>query len=633
MSTQLGSPADIGPLRLKNRFIQSPLHPMLADAHGHVTSEQLAYYQARAFGGAALCISEYAFIDHHASRANVAQLSVADDHCIPGLARLAETIQQAGALAGVQVNHCGRQRFLGVAPIVAPSPVPWPWLHSIGAPVPRELSIEEIDEIAAAFGKAARRVRDAGFNLVELHAGHGYLVGQFLSSITNRRADLYGGDLESRQRFLRDVIRAMRRGVGDGFPITVRLSGIEGEPGGITIEETVATAQVLENEGVAAIDISAGNHHTMDIQVQPMYVPPAANSAFAREVKASVGIPVSVVGSIVDAKDAEEILRRGDADFVRLGRPLLADPNYPRKVLEGRSQAVRPCIRANECLDRGVAKRRHVVCAVNYRTGREATSPVRASVAGSLHVAIVGGGPAGIEAATAATEAGLTVTLYERDRLGGALNDVGQPPFKRDLLRYRDYLVSRAHELPDLREGAATAEELASLEPDVVIVATGARPAHGEAIDLRTALSRPEAVGEDVVVEGGGQFAAEVAWELARVGHRVTIAAPGAEVADDVGQHTSGPLRAELSRLGVEIWFNCARIFVDSGVCRDGGGREVSCDTLVTSAYVPCAELLASTTSSPWRTLAIGDCVAPRRIYDAVTEANRAILNLSASSG
>jgi 2,4-dienoyl-CoA reductase-like NADH-dependent reductase (Old Yellow Enzyme family) len=624
----LASPGAIGRLRLENRFIQSPLHPMLADAHGHVTNEQLAYYRERARGGAALCITEYAFVDHRASRANVAQLSVADDHCIPGLARLAETIQQAGALAGVQLNHCGRQRFLAVDPIVAPSAVPWPWLHSIGAPVPKELSVAEIEDIVAAFGQAARRVRDAGFDLVELHGGHGYLVGQFLSAITDRRNDLYGGELESRQRFVRDIVRAMRRDVGDGFPITVRLSGVEGEPGGITIEETVATARVLEQEGVAAIDVSAGNHHTMDVQVQPTYAPVAANAASAREVKRAVGIPVSVVGSIVDPAVAEQLVARGDADFVRLGRPLLADPHYPRKVVEGRPESVRPCIRANECLDRGVARKRHVVCAVNFRTGREATLAATARRVAPLRVAVVGGGPAGIEAAAAAAEAGHVVTLFERDRLGGALNDAGRPAFKHDLARYRDSLVHRAGELADVRRAEATVETLASLQPDVVIVAAGARPAVDGRLDLRAALARPEEVGASVVVDGGGQFAAEVAWELARAGRNVTLAAAGEAVAEDIGPHTSVPLRAELERAGVDVWLACAGVSVENGVCRDGHGREAACDTLIGSAYAPGDELVQALAGGPWRVLPVGDCVAPRRIYDAVFDANVAVLRL-----
>ncbi|MSO94875.1 MAG: FAD-dependent oxidoreductase [Thermoleophilia bacterium] len=630
----LGSPGEISGLRTKNRFIHSPLHSMLVDANGHVTPELLAYQRERALGGAGLCFTEYAFIDHDASRANLAQLSCADDHAIPGLARLAETIRFAGALAGMQLNHAGRQRFLATAPIVAPSRVPWEWLHSIGAPVPTQLSAEGIAEIVASFGRAASRVRMAGFDLVELHAGHGYLVGQFLSGITNRRDDLYGGDLVARQRFLLEIVAAMRRAVGDDFPITVRLSGTEGQPEGITLEETVETARALEKAGVALIDISAGNHHTMDIQVQPMYAPVAVNASAAAAVRRAVRIPVSVVGSVVIPLAAEELLERGDADFVRLGRPLLADPHYPRKVLSGRPETVRPCIRCNECLDRGVGRKRHVVCAVNFACGREAalTSEKPRS---QLRVVIVGGGIAGLEAAAVAAENGHSVTLFERNRLGGSLNDIAASEIKVDLRRYLDWLLQRAEGRFEHLQAEATADDVRQLEPDAVILATGARPAeHGDGIvDIRTALARPDSVGARVVVVGGGQFAVEAAWEFARAAKRVAVVAREATLASDVGPHTSIPLLKAIDELGVDTRLGCSHISASVGACRllrsDGTEEEIAYDTLVTSSYVPAGELAASLADESFAVVSIGDCVSPRRILDAVWDANVAIRQLS----
>ena len=621
----LAQPGQIGRLTLANRFIQSPLHPMLADADGHVTPEQLAYYRERALGGAALCITEYAFIDHAASRANFAQLSVADDHCLPGLARLAETIQHAGALAGMQISHAGRQRFLGVAPIVAPSRVPWEWLHATGAPVPTELTIEEIEEIVSSFGRAARRVRDAGFDLVELHAGHGYLVGQFLSRITNRRTDYYGGTLESRQRFLRDVIRSIRAGVGDDYPVTARLSGAEGMHDGITLDETIATARLLEGEGIAAIDISGGNHHTMELQLPPIYMPLATHAAAAHAVREAAGVPVSVVGSVGDPGIAEQLLVRGDADFVRLGRPLLADPHYPRKVLSGRPEAVRPCIRCNECLDRAIARRRAVRCAVNFRTGREALRHDRPA---PLRLVVVGGGPAGLEAAAVAQEHGHTVSLFEREHLGGAINDAARPEFKSDLRRYRDWLVARARSGIDLRDQEAGPDELMQLEPDVVIVATGAKPL-GADVDLRAALAAPEQLGDRVVVSGTNQFAAETAWHLAIAGKGVTLAGPELDVAADAGPHHVVPLVTALDELGIKRWLGCVELTVSDGVARgvfaDGARAEIPCDTLVTSVYVPADEFGAA---GPWQVVRIGDCIRPRRILDAIEDANVALMRL-----
>ena len=638
MSERLASSGRIGALELENRFIQSPLHTMLADARGHVTPELVAYYRERALGGAALVISEYAFVDQHASRANNAQISVADNACIPSLARLAEAIHHAGALAGMQLSHAGRQRFLGTAPIVGASSVPWEALRLLGAPDPEELTAEAIGEIVAAFGRAAWRVREAGFDMVELHAGHGYLVGQFLSPLTNQRDDEYGGSLGARQWFLQDVVRSMRHGAGEDFVLTVRLSSAEYQVGGIELEETVATAQMLEAEDVAAIDISAGNHHTMDIQVQPTYMPLASNAPAASEVRAAIGIPVSTVGSIRDPALAEEVLRKGQADFIRLGRPLLADPEYPRKALSGRSDEVRPCIRCNECLDRALARSRPVRCAVNFRCGRESWIPRAMPATAALHVVVVGGGPAGLEAASVAAEAGHAVTLFERDELGGALGTIARSDFKSDLLRYRDYLVSRARSLVEIRTVAAEATALRELDPDVVILATGARPSlrsDGGAeptLDLRAALADPDTAGKNVVVEGTGQFAAEVAWFLAERGRRVTIAGPGEGLAGDVGPHTSIPLLAKLDELGVERWLGCGRVERSGGTASaslsDGRTFEAPCDTLVTSAYEPLDEVVAEIAAGPWQTATIGDCKEPRRIYDAVEEANVAVRRL-----
>jgi 2,4-dienoyl-CoA reductase-like NADH-dependent reductase (Old Yellow Enzyme family) len=634
VTATLGAPGRIANLVLKNRFIQSPLHTMLADSTGRVTPDMLAYYRERALGGAALVISEYAFVDDKGARANVAQISVADDHAGPGLARLAETIQQAGALAGVQISHCGRQQFLGTDAAVAPSSVPWEAMYEAGAPIPRELTIPEIEEIVEAYGRAAGRVKAAGFDLVEFHAGHGYLIGQFLSQITNRRSDLYGGPLENRQRFGRDVLRAIRRAVGPDFPVTARMSAIEGQAGGITLDETIATAQLFEAEGVAAIDISAGNHHTIAVQVQPMYGELAPNAGFAAEVRRAVGIPVSVVGSITDPQVAANIVESGQADFVRLGRPLLADAAYPAKVLAGRPETVRPCIRCGECLDRGVATRRPIVCAVNFRCGRENALGIDARPAVGLRIAVVGGGPAGLEAAAAATSAGHEVTLYERDRLAGSLADIARADFKADLLRYRDYLVTRAGELADVREQEATREELERLAPDVVVLATGAMPApRADAVDLRTAFADPGSLGSRVVIEGGGQFAAELAWMLAGDGVQVSIAAPGDVLAADVGTHSSVPIVDALDELGVHRWWGCRSVSWADGECRvvraDGSSLVEPCDTLVASDYVSRSSLADELAGGPWELIEIGDGLRPGRILDAVSQANVAVLRLA----
>jgi 2,4-dienoyl-CoA reductase-like NADH-dependent reductase (Old Yellow Enzyme family) len=629
----LGSPVAIGEVRLANRFVLSPLHTMLADRHGQVTPAMIAYYTERALGGAGLIMTEYAFVDHHASRANVAQLAAADDACLPGLGQLADAIHEAGARAGLQLAHCGRQRFLAVAPIVAPSRVPWPDLE--GAPVPEELSAEAAQEIVASFARAAIRAELAGFDLVELHAGHGYLVGQFLSPHTNRRTDLYGGALHDRQRFLLEIVRAMRAAVGPGFPLVVRLSGIEYLDDGITLAETVDTATKLERAGVAAIDISAGSHETMEHQVQPSYFEHGYNVEAAAAVKRSVQVPVSVVGSITSPELAERILREGAADLVRLGRPLLADPHLPRKALAGRSHEIRPCIRCNDCLDRGTVRKHHVVCAVNWSCGRElrlARSPGK--VPG--RVVVVGGGVAGLEAARVAADAGHPVILFEPHTIGGLLATLAGFGLKRDLGSYLAWLLARVEGRIEVRRETATPECVGSLDPALVVFAAGAGPAEPNAVpstggpgvlDLSTALAGP-VVGHDIVVAGTDQFAAEAAVLLATGGRSVSLVHRGADPTAEVGVHTSRPLRRLLAERGVRVLGEMTGLRAVPGACivtRASGLEErVPCDTVVTAARAARTPDPAWTDAG-WRLECVGDCVAPRRIFDAVHGANIAV--------
>ena len=610
------------------------MHTKLADRFGQVTAEMCAYYRERALGGAALLIIENAFIDDAASRAEVGELAAHDNACSPGLARLAEIVHEAGALAGLQIAHAGRQRFVGTAPIVAPSRIPWEALHAIGAPVPHELTIEEIAEIVAAFGRAAQRAKDAGFDLVEVHAAHGYLAGEFLSPHTNRRTDMYGGSLTARQRFVREVLASVRKAVGREFPVTMRLSASEYLEDGISLDDTLETAVQLEGDGVAALDISAGTHHSMEAQVQPMYFPRAFNAEAARAVRERINIPISVGGSITTATVAADVLGTGAADFVRLARPLLADPYFPRKVLEGRPDDIRPCIRCNDCLDRGLRLQRSVVCSVNFSCGREdryAEMIPRADRARS--VAVVGGGPSGLETARIASLRGHDVTLYEGDSLGGMLNEACVPDFKADLRVYRDYLIRQIRGRVEVQETTATVEKLNELRPDVVVVACGAVPSRVDVtgvsqeriVDYVSVLRGAE-TGTRLIVLGGDQFSAELAVFLAGQGKQVTIVHPRAAVADEVGAHTRTPLLGYLAAYGV-------RVVCEAHLhrCVDGAvivattmGDEVnlSFDTIITTGLEPDAGVIGEFAQGPWEVEYIGDCVKPRRILDAVREAN-----------
>jgi 2,4-dienoyl-CoA reductase-like NADH-dependent reductase (Old Yellow Enzyme family)/thioredoxin reductase len=636
MRKLLGSPGRIAHLELKNRMVLSPMLTCLADRDGQVTQEMLAYYAERARGGAALVMTEYSFVDDEASKSIHGQLSASHDDRIPGLARLADTIHEGGALAGLQIAHTGRQRFIGEKPMLAPSRVPWDLLYAAGAPVPDEASIEQLHEIAQAFGRAAARARLAGFDLVELHSGHGYLLGETLSRHTNRRTDLYGGDLASRQRFVLEVVAAVRAAVGSQFPITARLSGSEHQPNGTSPEETAETAKRLEEAGVAAVDISGGNHETPDTQVQPMYYEPGFNAANAKLVKQRVSIPVSVVGSINRPEVAEAILEEGAADFVRMARPLLADPYLPQKILDGREADIRPCVRCVQCLDRGISRQRSVICAVNFAGGREYAynSEDAGRTANPVPVAVIGGGPAGLEAARVAALRGHGVTLFERDRIGGTLLEAGRPSFKRDLLLFVEYLVGQVSKTVDIVEDEASVAILRERSPAVVILATGAVPidpsipglAPERVIDARSALRKGIDQGS-VLVDGGHRFAAEVAWALAQEGKRVTIVNPEDILAGEAGPNLRRPLLARLGELGVTSMTGTRLVAGSATGCvvediATGARTEVACDVVVTTAYAPDSTLRDALADGPWRIHVVGDALAARELLDAVHSAN-----------
>ena len=345
----------------------------LANPDGSVTERMLQYYKNVALGGAGMIIVEYAWVDHDASQASPCQLGVADMQHIAGLSALAKTIQGAGAKAGLQISHAGRQKFLCRPPIKSASRVPWEELYYFaGCPPPDELTFEEILGIVKAFGDAAKRTQDAGFDMVEFHACHGYLISNFLAPRTNKRTDWYGGSLENRMRFLLDVVKDTRAKVGPEYPISVRVSGTDYEPDGNTIEETITLCKELEALGVTVIHMSGGNHHTGIHEVAPMMMPVGNNVWAAEAVKKEIGIPVIASGSLTSPKLAEQVLAEGKADYVAFGRPLWADPEFPNKAKADKPEQIRPCIRCNDgCLARGDRLARAVQCSVNASLARE----------------------------------------------------------------------------------------------------------------------------------------------------------------------------------------------------------------------------------------------------------------------
>jgi 2,4-dienoyl-CoA reductase-like NADH-dependent reductase (Old Yellow Enzyme family) len=360
----LGLPISIRGVSFRNRIVQAPMCAMYANADGSATRQNVEYYRTRAAGGAGLIIVEITFTDDAGSRAFHAQLGAHDDRMIPGLTDIAEAVRAEGAVAGLQLGHCGAQRVVSEPPALAPSAIAW----APGKRVPIELTREEIARIVQDHTDATRRAVQAGFQLLELHAAHGYLVNTFLSPATNQRTDEYGGSFENRLRFPREVIAAMRAELGPRGLLCARLNGDDLLPGGLTINEYCKIAPALVEAGLDLIHVSAGTYRVMEKRIPPMYLAGETFAVYAGPIRRAAKVPTIASGTIHDPAEANRLIADDEADFVSLARPLFADPALPNKLLQNRPGDVLPCIRCNTCLAREQAGGRGY-CAVNPKTG------------------------------------------------------------------------------------------------------------------------------------------------------------------------------------------------------------------------------------------------------------------------
>jgi len=630
---KLFEPGYIGKLRIKNRIIKAPTLTCFASRDGCVTQRMINHYAQLAQGGSGLIIVEYTYVDDIASKSAQCQLGVSSDEHRPGLQWLASTIKANGSSACLQIAHAGREKFLGTPPIKAPSRIPWEEIYEVKAFPPEELTFEETRQIVEAFGEAALRAKQAGFDMVEVHGAHGYLITNFLSPRFNRRTDWYGGDLKNRMRILLEIVNSIREKTGPNFPLSVRLSGTDYEENSITIEETKNVAQVLQKLGVNIIHVSGGDHHTYDKQVAPVYGPLGNNVWCAEEISKVVTIPVIASGSITTPELAEKILAEGKADFISFGRPLLADPCFPLKARENRPEDIRPCIRCLDgCVTRGVMVG-SVSCSVNSTLGREGESKIVRLNKGK-RVAIVGGGPAGMEAARVAALRGHKVTLFEKRQLGGMLIEASVPEFKADLRKLIDYLsvqVKKGGVEIVFRDVAA--QVIKEGEFDACIVATGATPRIPDVpgTDKPLVVGGLEVLqgakmGKNIVVVGGGRIGRDVALFLAEQGKRVVITTRRKDIAQGMNRGEQLAYFQRLSKRDVEIraGLHLEEITDNGIVVRDTRGEksDIKGDNVVlATGLVPNRGLYDELAGTPGlQVYAVGDCVEPRSIFDAIHE-------------
>lgn len=633
---KLLEPIKIGNMHIRNRMVMAAIDTHSAFADGYPTDRLLAFIGERAKGGAGLIITGAAFIDNRESKFSHGQLGAYDDSLIAGLNLIAETIQRYGAKAVLQLCHAGMQRFYSHPPLVAASSIPW---KAVGIE-PRPATKKDIASIIDDFATAAIRARTAGFDAVEVHGAHGYLITNFLSPRTNKRVDEYGGSLQGRMKIAVEIVLRIRDVVGGDYPVLFRLSGEERLPGGIPIEETVVVSKALEAAGVDALHIAGGVHDSMEWEIPPMHMPRACNTKEAQRVKDSVKIPVIVAGGINDPVDAENILCQGKADMVAFARALLADPFLPNKVAKGCTEEVRKCIRCNEGCVRRSGEQKEIRCSINPSAHRERDFELWPAVK-AKKILVVGGGPAGLEAARVAAERGHSVFLYEREEtLGGMLIPAGRPSFKMELRHFLEYLVSQVCRFNvHVRTGVeVTPSVVKEIEPDTIILGVGAYPrippvsginndSVSNAVDLLKAEVPPRA--ERFLVVGGGIIGCETACYLAQLGKQVSITTrrePEA-LAVDAELSVQRVIRHMIKDLGIEVHnritlqeFQGESAFFQ----HEETHQRVSlyADRFVLAVgFVPNQGLLRQLKSGRYEVYAVGDCVAPRRIEQAIHEA------------
>ena len=637
---KLFEPGKIGKLSIKNRILMCPMGVGgLEEPQGGLSQRGIDYYVARAKGGTGLIITGLTRVSREIEPPLEDKLIIDSKTCVTWLNELAEAVHDYGAKVAIQLTAgLGRVAtldLLKIAGAVAPSALP---AFEDPTIMTRELSTEEIERLVHAFEFSAEILRLAGIDAVELHGHEGYLFDQFITALWNKRTDKYGGDLEGRLRFPVEVIEAIKRGAGADFPVIFRFGLKHYIDGGREIEEGLEIARRLEAAGADAFEVDAGCYETWYWAHPPTTLPPGCMVDMAQMAKRVVKVPVIAVGKLGYPELAERVLQEGKADFICLGRALLADPEWPNKVKKGRLEDIRPCVGCHEgCLKR-VFDVKYLSCAVNPATGMEREFTIKPAEK-KKSVLVVGGGASGMEAARVTALGGHKVTLWEKgDVLGGNLIPASVPDFKQDYRRLINFLSTQIKKLGVTIEFAkeATAELILEMKPDVVFIATGSTsivpeiPGVGKkmvvtAVDLL--LGKQEA-GKSVVVVGGGLIGCETALYLAQKGKKLTIV----EMLDGVMLDMYSANRMHLLKLLADADVNiltetkCLEIRDNGITIADKYGKRstLEADTVVLAVGLKSNErLLEALKDKIPEVYAIGDCVEPRKVINAIWEGFR----------
>ncbi len=668
------TPGRIGNLELKHRLINSPSIPNFSKRNGQITQREIDYYVEKAKGGYALVFVSATSVNDTTARSFTNQPGIQDDAFLAGWRQMAEEIHKYGAKCGAQIFHPGSQNHPkycrpGSVP-EAPSNVPCDMEAAIPGYQLNEMSKERIREVIDEFAEAARRVKDAGFDLVEIHGAHGYLPMQFFSPQTNKRTDEYGGDFAGRTRFIAEVMRAIREKVGPSYTVGIRISVDELVEGGVTLEETRGYARFLEQLGFAYISVSLGLYTPLGLYLMLLgpYSAPGHEEPYAAAIKQEVKIPVFQYGGFTHVGQAEQILANGSADFVIMNRASIADPHIIRKTLEGDEDDIRPCIRCNDGCVHRLFGMRDITCTMNPELGRERefADKLARKAARRKKVMVIGGGPGGMAAAKYARLMGHSVSLFEREaELGGLIRYSGRGPGRETWAEVATYYAREVNKLgiEISLNTEVTPEMVRSLTPDAIVVATGAGFSYPPIKGLRTpdgklaanvvacpdAILGNGAVGKRVVIVGGNAIGVHAARLLSEQGKQVTIV----EAMPQLNQDLDGPLNwygfilSDIEERKIKVMtHSLVREITPEGAIVEASGdippleaaslirtvdteQFIACDTVVVGTSRKSRnELFDRLAGAAGELYIIGDAVKPRWAYNAIGEGATVGINL-----
>ena len=654
------SPLTVKNMTIKNRIVMMPMGTNYGEQNGEMSFLHINYYEQRAKGGTGLIIVENASIDSPQGSNGTTQLRIDHDNYLPRLFKFCENIHRYGTKIAIQINHAGASAIssrINMQPVSA-SDVP----SKEGGEIPRPLSREEILHIVKKYGEAAKRAQTAGFDAVEIHAGHSYLISQFLSPITNKRTDEFGGSVENRTRFCRMVIDEVRKQVGPFFPIMLRLSADELMEGGNTLDDTLEYLDYLQEE-VDIFDVSCGLNGSIQYQIDANYLPDGWRSYMAKAVKEKINKPCISMGNIRDPKVAERILADGDADLIGMGRGLIADPAWVNKVATGHECDLRKCISCNVgCAGNRIGVNRPIRCTVNPSV-LEGDVYKKLHVNKNCNVVVIGGGTAGLEAACTAAEVGCNTFLLEKgSELGGLASLISKIPAKNRLADFPHYLMHRAEQLENLyifTNTEGTPENIRKFHPNIIVSSTGSAPLLPPIAGLKDRIDNEDyniysilgminhindfpkdLEGKKVVVVGGGAVGLDVVEFFADRNADISIVEMMDQIGRDLDPVSKNDTKAMMKKHNVHQLTKTALLEVkDSSFLVKGDGEpyelpfEYGFVCLGMRAQGQLYQSLAEEFSSEdVEIMNIGDSQRARRIIDG-TQEGRNILTILEQRG